>query len=229
MFASILALALVGQIAADGFTINPAIPPDLVTWRWTQHDGKAALGWGRLNDAGLFVAVQPAPEVPCYPASKPKLNAPDDKPAWRLARYADELCLAWGTIDGSGRIVTSRPRPELPLLPANAYDNPYTRVEVLSKPMPPGGSASASIGGLPNYATNGVVAEKIDGQGLTLRASDEATAEHARNVLYESTAGDPAGRIKLPKLAPKIAPYAVAFGLFGVAGVIFVARSLQSR
>lgn len=172
MFASILALAIVAQIAPDGLTINPNIPNDLVTWRWTQHDGKAALGWGRLNDAGLFVAVQPAPEAPCYPASKAKPNA----------------------------------------------------------------ASEPTIGDLPKYATNGVEAEKIDGQGLTLRASDKATAEHARDVLYESTAGDPAGRIKIPKLAPKItpdladlAPYAVAFGLFGVAGVVFVARSLQSR
>lgn len=172
MLAHALALILVAQVAADGLTIDPGVPNDLVTWRWTVHDGKAALGWGRIGDNGRFVAISPAPELPCYPESTPKA-----KPAPKVAPIAD----------------------------------------------------------MPSFAVNGVEAEKMDGKGLTLRASDRATAEQARNALYESDMGEPVEGIKLPKFCPTIGPdlsefalYAIAFGLFGVAGVVFL-RSLQPR
>lgn len=172
MLAHAFALILVAQVAADGLTIDPGVPNDLVTWRWTVHNGKAALGWGRIGDNGRFVAISPAPELPCYPESTPK----------------------------------PKPTPDV-------------------KP----------IADIPEFAINGVEAAKMDGKGLTLRASDPATASQARNALYESDMGEPIDSIKLPKFCPSIGPdlselglYALAFGLFGVAGVIFV-RSLQPR
>lgn len=176
MYAIVLA-TLIGQIAPDGLTIDPGVSRDLVTWRWTISDGKAALGWGRISDEGRFVAIQPAPEPPIYPASKPK------------------------------------PEPE-----------------------PEKQSSGDLHGGMPEYATNGVVAEKIDGRGLTLRASDRATAEWAKDTLYEAEAGGQPEGLKLPWLAPKIVPdlseialYALAVGLFAIAGVVVVIRSLPSR
>jgi len=84
VFSSALALVLLSQVAADGLTIDPGIPPDLTTWRWTVHDGKAALGWGRLNGEGRFSPVSPRPPLPLYPESE-AVSAPiEGVPAYAI-------------------------------------------------------------------------------------------------------------------------------------------------
>jgi len=163
MLAKILALALVSQVAADGLTIDPNIPGDLTTWRWTAFDGKAALGWGKINAEGRFTPVSPRPEVPLYPVE----------------------------------------------------------------------AEAAPIEGVPFYAVNGVVANKLDDKGLTIRASDPQTADLAKQALYDGEGME--GKLKplFPPLSigpdwTEIGLYGVAAGLFVLSGVIFV-RSIIHR
>lgn len=149
MLAPVLALALVSQVAADGLTIDPNLPRDLTTWRWTAHQGKAALGWGRLNDQNQFVAVSPRPRLPLYPEAEP-----------------------------------------------------------------------SPIEGVPAFAVNGVVSDKLDGGGLILRASDPDTAEAAKQAFFETSSTE--GRLKPLFLPLKIGPDWSVIGLYAIAASLFV-------
>ena len=182
------AAVLIAQVAADGKRIDGDIPDSLVTWRWTTHQDRAVLGWGRINANGNFVPVSPHPPWPLY---RPQVDQTGEKPPT------------------SGPVGAEKP-------PSAAIDPNDDHSPIPSKQDGP------TIGALPAFAVNGVVTEKIASDGVTLRASDPATAAEGRRILTETKvdaekkAPDDSA-IKIPTPTVQIGPDFEKLGLYGLA------------